>query len=83
MASPTLLSKQGLRIAIEGCGHGVLHEIYASVTKSCELKGWPGVDLLIIGGDFQVCVYSSQRGACTDLPGCPQCLRPKGSIHAQ
>lgn len=54
MASATLLEQQGLRIAVEGCGHGVLHEIYASVAKSCELKGWPGVDLLIIGGDFQV-----------------------------
>jgi lariat debranching enzyme len=54
MASPTLLTQQGLRIAVEGCGHGVLHEIYASVAKACELKGWPGVDLLIIGGDFQV-----------------------------
>ena len=54
MASTTLLEQQGLRIAVEGCGHGVLHEIYASVAKSCELKGWPDVDLLIIGGDFQV-----------------------------
>ncbi|KAH3918176.1 hypothetical protein HBH56_032800 [Parastagonospora nodorum] len=53
MASPTLLSEHGLRIAVEGCGHGVLHGIYASVAKACELKGWPGVDLLIIGGDFQ------------------------------
>lgn len=57
MASPTLLSEQGLRIAVEGCGHGVLHSIYASVEKACELKGWPGVDLLIIGGDFQVSLY--------------------------
>ncbi|KAH8727479.1 lariat debranching enzyme, C-terminal domain-containing protein [Phaeosphaeriaceae sp. PMI808] len=53
MASPTLLSQHGLRIAIEGCGHGVLHEIYASVAQACKLKGWPDVDLLIIGGDFQ------------------------------
>ncbi|KAH7080285.1 lariat debranching enzyme [Paraphoma chrysanthemicola] len=53
MSSPVLLSEYGLRIAVEGCGHGVLHEIYASVAKSCELKGWPDVDLLIIGGDFQ------------------------------
>jgi lariat debranching enzyme len=59
MSSPTLLSKLGLRIAVEGCGHGVLHEIYASVTKACELKGWPDVDLLIIGGDFQACLCSS------------------------
>jgi lariat debranching enzyme len=54
MEPPTLLTKEGLRIAVEGCGHGTLHAIYASVKKSCELKGWDGVDLLIIGGDFQV-----------------------------
>ncbi|KAF2276248.1 lariat debranching enzyme [Westerdykella ornata] len=53
MASPGLLATQGLRIAVEGCGHGTLHSIYASVAKACELKQWPGVDLLIIGGDFQ------------------------------
>jgi lariat debranching enzyme len=50
----TLLTKEGLRIAVEGCGHGTLNAIYASVKKSCELKDWDGVDLLIIGGDFQV-----------------------------
>ncbi|KAF2691316.1 DBR1-domain-containing protein [Lentithecium fluviatile CBS 122367] len=53
MQSPALSTKAGLRIAVEGCGHGTLNDIYASVKKSCELKGWPGVDLLIIGGDFQ------------------------------
>ncbi|XP_014554652.1 hypothetical protein COCVIDRAFT_39527 [Bipolaris victoriae FI3] len=53
MAAPELIEQQGLRIAVEGCGHGVLHEIYASVAKACEIKGWPDVDLLIIGGDFQ------------------------------
>ncbi|KAF1974951.1 DBR1-domain-containing protein [Bimuria novae-zelandiae CBS 107.79] len=53
MASLTAVAESGLRIAVEGCGHGTLHEIYASIKKSCELKGWPGVDLLIIGGDFQ------------------------------
>jgi len=51
---PELQESQGLRVAIEGCGHGVLHSIYASVTQACQEKGWPGVDLLIIGGDFQV-----------------------------
>jgi lariat debranching enzyme len=54
MASPKLHAEQGLQIAVEGCGHGTLHAIYASIAKSCELKGWDGVDLLIIGGDFQV-----------------------------
>jgi lariat debranching enzyme len=82
MASPTLLSEHGLRIAVEGCGHGVLHEIYASVTKACELKGWSGVDLLIIGGDFQVCMSSSARSPCSDLQGCAQCVRLEGSLYA-
>jgi len=50
----SLFIKKGLRVAIEGCGHGTLNAIYASIKKSCELKGWDGVDLLIIGGDFQV-----------------------------
>ncbi|KAF1944471.1 lariat debranching enzyme [Clathrospora elynae] len=53
MEALELVEQQGLRIAVEGCGHGVLHEIYASVAKACELRGWPDVDLLIIGGDFQ------------------------------
>ena len=35
-------------------GHGTLHTIYASIERACAVKDWPGVDLLIIGGDFQV-----------------------------
>ena len=35
-------------------GHGTLHAIYASVEEKCKVKGWASVDLLIIGGDFQV-----------------------------
>lgn len=35
-------------------GHGTLNAIYAAVEKACEARGWNGVDLLIIGGDFQV-----------------------------
>lgn len=34
-------------------GHGTLDAIYASVGTACEARGWDGVDLLIIGGDFQ------------------------------
>ena len=49
-----LHTAKGLRVAVEGCGHGTLHNIYASIAKSCEAKSWNGVDLLIIGGDFQV-----------------------------
>jgi len=56
------MSSQALRIAVEGCvsfagwthtnsdtfwqGHGTLDAIYASVQKSCEVRGWDGVDLL-------------------------------------
>lgn len=39
-------------------GHGTLHAIYASIERACAVKGWPGVDLLIIGGDFQVLTLS-------------------------
>lgn len=35
-------------------GHGTLHAIYAAVGKACEARQWDTVDLLIIGGDFQV-----------------------------
>lgn len=54
-------STRGMRVAVEGCGHGTLHAIYASVAKSCEAKGWPDVDVLIIGGDFQVSYESTSN----------------------
>ncbi|POR38155.1 Lariat debranching enzyme [Tolypocladium paradoxum] len=50
---------QGVRVAVEGCqltsiqGHGTLNAIYASVAESCKARDWDGVDLLVIGGDFQ------------------------------
>ncbi|CRG83879.1 Lariat debranching enzyme [Talaromyces islandicus] len=46
-------ARAGLRVALEGCGHGKLHDIYAKVGETAASKGWDGVDLLIIGGDFQ------------------------------
>lgn len=61
---------RSVRVAFEGCvsttsallihlteplqGHGKLNSIYASIEKTCEINKWDGVDLLIIGGDFQV-----------------------------
>ena len=42
-------------------GHGTLHAIYASIKKSCEVNNWEGVDLLIIGGDFQVRIHFRPR----------------------
>ncbi|MCJ1391778.1 hypothetical protein MMC18_004643 [Xylographa bjoerkii] len=56
-----------VRIAVEGCGHGTLHAIYASIAKSCEINGWDGVDLLIIGGDFQA-VRNSYDLNCMSVP---------------
>ncbi|KAI0809641.1 lariat debranching enzyme, C-terminal domain-containing protein [Xylaria sp. FL0064] len=45
---------EGVRVAIEGCGHGTLDAIYSSVAQASKARGWKGgVDLLIIGGDFQ------------------------------
>lgn len=41
-------------------GHGTLDAIYAGVEESCKVKGWASVDLLIIGGDFQV-TQNSQK----------------------
>ncbi|KAA6406769.1 MAG: lariat debranching enzyme [Lasallia pustulata] len=56
-----------LRIAVEGCGHGTLHAIYASIKKSCEINRWNGIDLLIIGGDFQA-VRNSYDLNCMSVP---------------
>lgn len=34
-------------------GHGTLRSIYKTVQNAATARGWTGVDLLIIGGDFQ------------------------------
>ncbi|KAI1745261.1 lariat debranching enzyme, C-terminal domain-containing protein [Xylaria scruposa] len=49
----TTFETDGVRVAIEGCGHGTLDAIYASVATASKARGWDGVDLLIIGGDFE------------------------------
>ncbi|PLN83940.1 RNA lariat debranching enzyme [Aspergillus taichungensis] len=64
---PPQSNPASIRVALEGCGHGCLHDIYASVEKSAALKGWDGVDLLIIGGDFQA-VRNSNDMACMSVP---------------
>ncbi|ROT43453.1 hypothetical protein SODALDRAFT_342463 [Sodiomyces alkalinus F11] len=51
--SAKTFEEQGVRVAVEGCGHGTLNAIYAAVDESCKSRGWDGVDVLIIGGDFQ------------------------------
>ncbi|KAK4544846.1 hypothetical protein LTR36_003750 [Oleoguttula mirabilis] len=64
---PELREEQGVRLAVEGCGHGTLHAIYASVEEACKQKSWPGVDLLIIGGDFQS-VRNAYDLNCVSMP---------------
>ncbi|KAG9964992.1 DBR1-domain-containing protein, partial [Aureobasidium melanogenum] len=64
---PQLSEEHDIRIAVEGCGHGTLHAIYASIERACAVKGWPGVDLLIIGGDFQS-VRNAHDLQCVSMP---------------
>ena len=72
-----LTQTSGVRLAVEGCGHGTLHAIYASVEESCKRKGWPGVDLLIIGGDFQA-VRNAFDLNCVSMPAR---YRAMGDFH--
>ncbi|KZF19408.1 DBR1-domain-containing protein [Xylona heveae TC161] len=65
--SPQLFETQSLRIAVEGCGHGTLNAIYASIEKACEVNKWDGIDLLVIGGDFQA-VRNAQDLNCMSVP---------------
>lgn len=51
--NPSSIEVGGVRVALEGCGHGTLDAIYASVQTAAKARKWDGVDLLIIGGDFQ------------------------------
>ncbi|XMA09408.1 hypothetical protein WAI453_002199 [Rhynchosporium graminicola] len=76
--NPALKEAQGLRIAVEGCGHGTLDAIYASVSNACEARGWDGVDLLIIGGDFQ----SVRNASDLTVMSCPVKYREIGDFHA-
>ncbi|KAI5283444.1 lariat debranching enzyme [Ascosphaera acerosa] len=57
-----------VRIAFEGCGHGMLDGIYAAVTREAAARGWPdGVDVVIIGGDFQA-VRNPADLTCLSVP---------------
>jgi len=47
--------RKEMRIAIEGCCHGELDKIYASIRHIMDTKGIK-IDLLLICGDFQVTV---------------------------
>lgn len=54
---PSTSSLRSLRVAVVGCSHGTLDDIYASVERCDEearKKGQREVDLVICCGDFQV-----------------------------
>ncbi|KAI5304209.1 hypothetical protein KEM56_006741 [Ascosphaera pollenicola] len=57
-----------VRIAFEGCGHGMLDDIYTAIKAKSEHRGWSdGVDLVIIGGDFQA-VRNPADLTCLSVP---------------
>ncbi|CAK7219422.1 lariat debranching enzyme [Sporothrix bragantina] len=74
---PILRKVGGVRVAIEGCGHGALDAIYGAVDASCAKRGWSGVDLLIIGGDFQ----ATRNAADLNLMSVPSKYRAMGDFH--
>ncbi|KAH8906729.1 lariat debranching enzyme [Coniochaeta sp. PMI_546] len=80
MATPTtntLTVVEGVRVAVEGCGHGTLNAIYAAVERSCQERNWDGVDLLIIGGDFQ----ATRNAADLSVMSVPVKYRELGDFH--
>ncbi|CAI7633781.1 unnamed protein product [Penicillium glandicola] len=56
-----------VRIAVEGCGHGSLNDIYETVGRKATEKGWDSVDLVIIGGDFQA-LRNANDATCLSVP---------------
>ncbi|KAL1959136.1 hypothetical protein VTO42DRAFT_2923 [Malbranchea cinnamomea] len=56
-----------MRVAFEGCGHGKLNDIYASIAEAAQQKGWDSVDLVVIGGDFQA-VRNANDMSCMAVP---------------
>ncbi|KAF3915107.1 hypothetical protein ABW20_dc0100526 [Dactylellina cionopaga] len=52
LPNPDMIFTKGLRVAIQGCGHGALDQIYATIEQASRTHNYT-VDLLIICGDFQ------------------------------
>ncbi|KAK2600074.1 lariat debranching enzyme [Conoideocrella luteorostrata] len=75
MAS-SIIETRGVRVAIEGCGHGTLNAIYATVAESCKARGWDTIDILIIGGDFQ----AVRNAADLSIMSCPVKYRQLGDF---
>lgn len=58
-------------------GHGALDAIYGAVDASCAQRGWSGVDLVIIGGDFQ----ATRNASDLNLMSVPPKYRAMGDFH--
>ncbi|GAA5844346.1 hypothetical protein JCM5353_008466 [Sporobolomyces roseus] len=69
-----------MRIAVIGCSHGSLDDIYASVARCDEeskAKHEPEVDLVICCGDFQ----AMRNTADLEMMACPPKYRALGHFH--
>ncbi|KAL8277303.1 hypothetical protein RQP46_010256 [Phenoliferia psychrophenolica] len=69
-----------MRIAVVGCSHGTLDDIYASVERcdqEARAKGEPGIDLMICCGDFQAMRSPPDLLAMA----CPPKYRALGHFH--
>ena len=69
-------SHDGIRICVEGCGHGELDKIYAAV-RELEVQGKRSIDLVICCGDFQ----SVRNMDDLECMACPVKYRDLGSFH--
>ncbi|KAK6540442.1 hypothetical protein TWF694_009237 [Orbilia ellipsospora] len=74
--APEMVFSKGLRVAIQGCGHGMLDGIYATIEQACHLNDYT-VDLLIICGDFQA--VRNSRDLLT--MACPPKYRHMGDFY--
>ena len=64
-----------MKIAVEGCCHGALDEIYAALAEKEKVQG--KVDLLLICGDFQ----SVRNEADMECLACPVKYREHVQFH--
>ncbi|GAA5905107.1 RNA lariat debranching enzyme [Sporobolomyces salmoneus] len=69
-----------MRIAVVGCSHGSLSDIYASISQ-CDVvsssRGEPPVDLVLCCGDFQAMRNTSDL----EMMACPPKYRALGQFH--
>ncbi|GAA5978802.1 hypothetical protein JCM10908_004492 [Rhodotorula pacifica] len=71
---------RSLRIAVVGCSHGTLDDIYASVERcdqEAQKRGEPEIDLMICCGDFQ----AMRNTADLQTMACPVKYRALGHFH--